>query len=309
MPGNTVLRTMKVLDTEEPFVAPATDEASGQVVGRSIGDLIREMRHLDQGQIDKILQYQRQHHVPFGEAAIALKLASKDDVLWALAQQFHYPYAAQSDLSGLNEELISAIDPFSDKAEIFRDVRSQLLMGVMSPEQPPRALAVLSPNVGDGKTFFAANLAIAFSQLGGRTLLIDADMRTPRQHELFGVAGRSGLSNILVGRADADVIHQVPKLPGLFVLPVGAMPPNPLELVQRPSFGLLMHEMCSKFDYVLVDTPAATHGADARVIAAKCGAALIIGRREVTRMDALQTLIQQVNKSLTRFAGVMINER
>ena len=282
--------------------------AEGQVVGRSIGDLIRESRGLTTAQIEQILQYQREHGVHFGEAAVALKLASRDDVLWALSQQFQYPYAPAGDVPTLNEELITAIDPFSDESEMFRDVRSQLLMGVMGADQPRRALAVMSPNVGDGKSFFAANVAIAFSQLGGRTLLIDADMRTPRQQELFGVDMRSGLSNILAGRAEADVIHEVAALPGLYLLPVGTIPPNPLELFQRPTFRLLLQEVCAKFDHVIVDTPAASHGADARVLAAMCGAALVIGRRNTSRMGAIQQLVQQIAKTHAKFAGVIINE-
>jgi protein-tyrosine kinase len=314
MPSDiTPLRATKALadaergNTKEAAVQPH-QQSHDAVVGRSIGDLIREARNLDSQQIEQVLQYQRQHRVPFGEAAIALKFATRDDVLWALAQQFHYPYAAQGDVASLNEELITAIDPFSDESEIFRDVRSQLLAGVMAPDMPPRALAVLSPDVGDGKTFFAANLAVAFSQLGGRTLLVDADMRTPRLHDLFNVPRGSGLSNILAGRADADVIHESNSLPGVFVLPVGVFPPNPLELVQRPMFGLLMLELCAKFDHVIVDTPAAVHGADARVIAAKCGAAMVIARRGRSRMDGIEMLVSQVQKSHARFAGVMINE-
>jgi protein-tyrosine kinase len=309
----TPLRAMKVLTDSE--VGNAQDAAAqlnhhveATALGRSIGDLIREARNLDPGQIEQVLQYQRQHRVPFGEAAIALKFATRDDVLWALGQQFHYPYAAEGDVANLNQELITAIDPFSDESEIFRDVRSQLLSGVMAPDLPPRALAVLSPDVGDGKTFFAANLAVAFSQLGGRTLLVDADMRTPRLHDLFDVPGGAGLSNILAGRADTNVIHESNALPGVFVLPVGVLPPNPLELVQRQMFGLLVLELCAKFDHVIVDTPAATHGADARLISAKCGAAMVIGRRGHSRMDAIEVLVSQVQKSHARFAGVMINE-
>jgi protein-tyrosine kinase len=288
--------------------APPDEVPRDVVVGRSIGDLIRQARGLTQGQVEQILTYQREHRLHFGEAAIAMKLATRDDVLWALSQQFHYPYATAGEVPALNEELITAIDPFSDESELFRDVRSQLLMGVLAAEPPRCAVAVLSPNVGDGKSFFAANLAIAFSQLGGRTLLVDADMRTPRLHELFGVTPRAGLSSILAGRAEADVIHELSALPGLFLLPVGTVPPNPLELVQRPTFTLLMQEICTKFDYVIVDTPAASHGADARVLAAKCGAALVIGRRGTTRMDGIQSLVHQVNKTHARFAGVIINE-
>ncbi|MDB5817642.1 MAG: tyrosine protein kinase [Rhizobacter sp.] len=279
-----------------------------QVVDRSIGEFIRELRNLDDRQVEEILGYQRKHRLRFGEAAVALKLASNDDVLWALSQQFHYPFATKDEAAQFNDELIVAIDPFSDHAEMFRDVRSQLLAGVMAPDQPKRALAVCSPNTGDGKTFFACNLAISFSQLGGRTLLIDGDMRTPRLQGIFGVKGHTGLSQILAGRAEGSAIHQTPAIPTLYVLGAGAVPPNPLELIQRSSFDLLIKEMCNKFDYVIVDTPAAIHGADARMLASKCGAALLIGRRGASRVDAMQTLITQVTKGRANLAGVLINE-
>lgn len=289
-------------------MASQRESDKSQLVDRSIGDLLREARGLTPAQIQQIVEHQQRHGMAFGEAAVALKLVSRDDVLWALSKQFHYPYAPASAASGLNPELVTALDPFDEASEMFRDVRAQLLMGVMAPDLPRRALAVLSPNVGDGKTFFAANLAVVFSQLGGRTLLIDADMRTPRQHKLFGVQAKAGLSNLLAGRNDEDVIHELTSLPGLYLLPAGTVPPNPLELVQRPTFALLVKEVCAKFDHVVVDSPAASHGADARVLASMCGAALIIGRRGRSRVDALGTLATQVGKSQVRCAGVVINE-
>ena len=290
---------------------PAAAEAAptgGPVGERSIGDLISELRNLDARQIELILQHQRKHGVRFGDAAIALKFASRDDVLWALSQQFHYPYAAEGDLAQLSAELVTASDPFGEAAEVFRDVRSQLLMGVLAADQPRRALAILSPDVGDGKTFFAANLAVAFSQLGERTLLVDADMRTPRQHQLFGVEPGAGLSNILAGRSTSEVAVAVPALPGLHLLSAGTRPPNPLELMQRSSFGFLLQELLAQYDHVVVDTPAAAYGADSRMLAARCGAGLVLGRRNRTRMDALQSLVAQVGRAHARLAGVMLND-
>ena len=282
--------------------------ASGApVLDRSIGDFIRRVRQLSDAQIDEILAHQRKHGLRFGEAAIALKLASRDDVLWALSQQFHYPYAP-GDGTGFNPELVAAVDPFNIQTEAIRGIRSQLMLGCMAPDQPRRALAVLSPNVGDGKSFFAANLAIAFSQLGSRTLLIDADMRTPRQHLLFGVPNETGLSSILAGRTETSAIHLVQDLPSLFVLPVGTLPPNPLELLQRPSFSLLLQELLTKFDHIVVDTPASTHGSDSRVVAAKCGVAMVIGRRGTSRMKAVNGLINEVTRGSAKFAGVVIND-
>ncbi len=291
-----------------PFVSPVLNSAAdGHEPDGAIGDFIRNARGLSDAQIKQILTYQRANGLRFGEAAIALKLATSDDVLWALSQQFHYPYATGED-TPFDDELVAATDPFGDEAEVFRDLRSRLMMGLLADDQPRRALAVMSPDSGDGKTFFAANMAISFSQLGGRTLLVDGDMRTPRQHALFGVANQAGLSSILSGRTEENVIHQIPQLPTLFVLPVGTLPPNPLELVQRPAFGLLMQELLTKFDHVVVDTPAAVHGADARVMAAKCGAALVMGRRGRTRIKALQSLLAGLATTPVKMAGVMMNE-
>lgn len=289
-----------------PRGAPADTDPDGLRV-HAIGHFIRRVRALTEAQVGQILSYQRSNGLRFGEAAIALKLATSDDVLWALSQQFDYPYAL-GDGTPFNAELVAATDPFGEEADAFRELRSQLMMDVLAEGQARRAIAVLSPDVGDGKSYFAANLAISFSQLGGRALLVDGDMRTPRQHLLFGVDNEAGLSGILSGRAEANVIHQVPNLPTLYVLPVGTLPPNPLELVQRPATGLLMQELLTKFDHVVVDTPAAVHGADARILAARSGAAVVIGRRGRTRIKALQNLLGALATSQVRMAGVMMNE-
>lgn len=294
-------------NSRKPLAAVAGDDARGSVVDRSIGSFLREVRNLTDEQVEKILIYQREHGVRFGDSAMALALATKGDVLWALSQQFHYPYAS-GELLQFDRELVVATEPFGEQAEAFRELRSQLLMGLFASDQPRSALAVLSAATGDGKTYFAANMAVALSQLGGRTLLIDADMRTPRQHHLFGIQRTNGLSGILAGRSEVDVIQQVNELPSLYVLPVGTLPPNPLELVQRPAFGILLRELLLKFDHVIVDTPAARHGADARVIATQCGAALLLGRRHASSVKALQAMIRALERTPTKLAGVLLND-
>jgi len=193
---------------------------------------------------------------------------------------------------------------------LFRDVRRNWITNRFTPERDPaKALAICSPNVGDGKSFFAANLAVAFSQLGGRTLLVDADMRTPRMHEIFGLESpKAGLSGILSGRNETNVIRPIDALPSLFLLPVGVVPPNPLELIQRPVFDLLINELVRKFDYIIVDTPAVSHGADARVVAAKCGASVAIARKGKTDVPAMRQLVNLLTKRGQEFGGVILNE-
>lgn len=277
------------------------------VADRSIGSIIAETRNLSAEQVEKVLRHQREKGLRFGEAAIALGYASTDDVMFALAQQFHYPFAPEEGRKA-NPELVTLNQPFGVQAESFRAIRSQITMRLSSESEDRRALAVISPNSGDGKTFFAANLAVTLAQLGGRTLLVDADLRHPRQHEVFGIENKAGLSGILSGRSEAKVIQQASNVASLFVLPVGVTPPNPLELVERPAFGLLMRELLSKFDHVVVDTPAAVYGSDYSIISARSGAALIVARRNAAKVSALQDMVATLAESPARMAGVIYNE-
>ncbi|MDO9002236.1 MAG: polysaccharide biosynthesis tyrosine autokinase [Aquabacterium sp.] len=273
----------------------------------SLGDILRRTKGLSADQVLQALDHQRQHSVRFGEAVVALGFARPADVVWALSQQFHYPYAPTAEQK-LNEELVVANDPFSEEVEAFRDLRSQLLMSAMGDDAGRHALAVVSPDVGDGKSFIAANLAVAFSQLPGRTLLVDADLRSARLHEVFGVDAGPGLTSILAGRAEPNVIKPVEHLPNLYLLPAGVVAPNPVELLQQAAFSLLLRELLGKFDHVLVDTPAASLGSDARIIASHCGSALVIARQNRSRVPHLQKLVKQLNKASVKFGGVLMNE-
>ncbi len=288
-----------------------TSVESGLLREPSIGAIISQTRNLSAEQVEQVLAYQREHGLRFGDAAVQLGFASTDDVLFALAQQFQYPVAPTVGPT-LSPELVSLSKPFGPQAEAFRAARSQLLMRLQQEGRERRALAVVSPEAGDGKSFFCANLGVALAQLGGRTLLIDADMRHPRLHQLFHLegqgGGREGLADVLSGRAGQSVIRQVEGVPSLFVLPVGTQPPNPLELVERPAFGLLLRDLLGRFDHVLIDTPAAALGSDGIVIAARAGAAVVLARRHQSRMAALQDLVGSFAHSPAEILGVVINE-
>lgn len=284
---------------------PETQQMNAEV---AIGQIIHQANKLTTDQVEEVLTYQRSHDVRFGEAAIALGLLQSDDVNWALAQQFHYHYAA-GEGSKLDPELVVATRPFSKEAETFRTIRSHLIMKLFNGESHSSALAVLSPDTGDGKTYFAANLAVAFSQLPGRTLLVDGDMRNPRIHDLFKLSNRGpGLSTVLSGRVAPKAIQAVKELPNLYVLPVGTTPPNPLELLERNTLGLLMRELKRRFDRIIVDTPAATFGTDGAVIASKCGAGLIVARNNQSRLQPLQELVNTVKMGHTQLVGTVLNE-
>lgn len=298
---------------------PTTEQASHvDAEVRSIGEIIKDTRNLTAEQVEQVLAHQRQHGVRFGEAAIALGFATNDDVLLALSQQFHYPYASE-ERRKLSPELVALNQPFGQQAEAFRALRSQIMQRVQVDGQTElrmrRAIAVVSPTAGDGKTFFCANLAVAFAQLGGRTLVMDCDLRGPRLHQVFSVDNDHGLSGLLTrrkpgqpGQAGVGAIKPVTGVHNLYVLPVGIQPPNPLELLEGAAFGALLMELVNRFDHVIVDTPAASFGSDAAVVGARCGLALLVARKNAGRVDALQDLVQMLTNANAKVAGVVMND-
>lgn len=272
---------------------------------RLIGNLMRATCDLSDEEIERIAAYQRGSGLRFGEAAVALRLARREDVLAALSQQFQYPIGFLGQ--DIDTELIVAANPFSEQAEAFRELRTRLLE--LLDDGARCALAIVSPDSGDGKTYLAANLAVAFSQLGERTLLIDADVRTPRQHRLLNVENSVGLTSVLAGFSDSSVaVQAISALPDLYLLPAGPVPPNPLELLQRRRFRALVQAMLQKFAHVVIDTPAAVRGADSRVIAARCGASVVVGRRSRSRLAPLEGLLEALGRAHVKVAGVVMNE-
>jgi receptor protein-tyrosine kinase len=274
---------------------------------RSIGALLMDSGRLTPEAAESILKLQKEKNLRFGEAAIELGLLTENDIQFALSRQFEYPYLMPGDTS-ISQEVVAAFKPFSAAVERLRVLRSQLMLRCLSPDTENRSLAIVSPENGEGRSYIAANLAVVFSQLGERTLLIDADMRRPRQHQLFCLGNQAALSAVLSGRAEIEsAISRIPHLLGLSVLPAGAVPPNPQELLNRPAFGRLLEHCRQNYDVVLIDTPAG-NTSDAETIASRAGAALAVGRKHLTSSRRLQELVASLRRSGTPVVGAVLNE-
>ena len=182
--------------------------------------------------VERILEQQREKGGRFGDAGRALGLLEQRDIDFALSRQFDYPYLRRGE-SRVSEAVVAAYEPASPQVEALRALRSELMLHWFSDDAAHKSLAVVSEARGDGRSYIAANLAVVLSQLGGRTLLIDADLRNPSQHALFGLENRIGLSAVLAGRAGAEAVQRVAELGSLSVLPAGVAPPNPQELLAR----------------------------------------------------------------------------
>lgn len=271
---------------------------------RTIGRILMDMGKLKPEDIARIFTLHREKGLRFGEAARILRLVTDADVQYALSIQFNYPYL-RPDQGVLGSEVIAAHHPFVSQAEVLRDLRTRLLLHWFNSER--RTLAIISPYARDGRTYLAANLAVAFSQLGEKTLLIDADLRTPRQHRIFGLVGGVGLSQVLSGRAEIDAAEPIPYFENLAVLAAGAPPPNPLEMLSRPEFPQLIAEAEKRFTVIIVDTSADARGSDATIVSARARGVLMLARQDETRISDLQRLGASVSSFGAHVVGTVLN--
>ncbi|MFJ3045124.1 chain length determinant protein tyrosine kinase EpsG [Herbaspirillum chlorophenolicum] len=285
-----------------------TDKSIGNALpNQSIGAILVDSGKLTADEAERIMRLQRERGTRFGDAAIELGFLTQADIEQALSLQFDYPYLLKGE-SKVSEEIVAAYNPFSPQVEELRALRSQLMLRWFDASAGRKALTIISADRGEGRSFIAANLAVVFSQLGERTLLIDADMRNPRQHKLFGLDNRNGLSAILAGRSERNAaIHRVPSLIDLSVMTAGPTPPNPQELLGRSAFQQLLEEVAPLFDVILIDTPAHSECADSQMVAGRSGASLIVVRKNSSHISAVRDLVDSAANSNVVVVGSVLN--
>lgn len=286
-------------------INPMAPPSSASSSNSSIGGLLLESGKITPESAERVLRMQKELGIRFGEAAQRLGLVTEADIQQVLARQFDYPYL-QPGRGKYSELLVAAYQPFSAQVEVLRAVRSQLMLRWFARGR--KSLVVVGINSGDGASLFTANLAVVFSQLGERTLLVDANLRNPRQHEIFDLQGRQGLSDTLAGRADQSAIEKVESFVDLSVLGAGTMPPNPQELLSRASFGELNAKLEAQFDVVLYDGAAFALGSDSLALAARVGGVLLVARRNHTRVEDIHAMSAQMRHSGAEVIGsVMVD--
>jgi protein-tyrosine kinase len=202
-------------------------------------------------------------------------------------------------------QLIVAHDPSHPHSEAIRSLSSDLLMRTRN--QGGGILALLSPCAGEGRSQLAAELAIAFAQLGRRTLLVDADLRRPRQHVLFGADNDTGLAQALADGGSVR-LHGIAELPQMKLLTSGSLPPNPLELLSGIRFEHLTFEWRRSFEFVILDTPPAAESSDAIAVASAVGNVLVLSRADVTPFSALKEMSRKLETSHARTLGAVISK-
>ena len=223
----------------------------------------------------------------------------------------HVPVIGQSKRYLVENSLIEPIvctyhRPKSQVSEAFRAVRTALYFNTQGKNHS--VIQVTSPTPGDGKSTLASNLAVSIAQSGKRVLLVDADMRRPRQHSTFGISSKEGFATVLSGQSQwRDVMYECEEIEGLTLMPCGAKPYNPAELSSSPQVKVLIEEMREEFDFVIIDTPPLLAVTDPCPIAARVdGVVLCLRIKKNVRVSAERATEMLANLG-AKCIGLVVN--
>jgi polysaccharide biosynthesis transport protein len=212
--------------------------------------------------------------------------------------------------------LITIEHPRSPISEAYRVLRTGIqFSSIDNPEQVK--LLITSANPSEGKSLTAANLAVVMAQAGRNVLIIDADLRKPRQHQIFNLNKNQGLTNLLLeynltDRSDASLalvkrFIQPTQIPGLHVLCSGPIPPNPSELLGSAKMRALLPLLTSQFDVVILDSPPALAVTDSVLLSARVDGVLLVAQAGSTKRSHLQQVTDRLQEANAHVAGVVLN--
>jgi capsular exopolysaccharide synthesis family protein len=205
--------------------------------------------------------------------------------------------------------LVVAAAPYSSQSESFRQLRTnlQFLRVADEPLAGAHVLSITSSLAGEGKSTVSSNLALALAQTGARVLLVDADLRRPTIAGLLGVEGSVGLTTVLAGQAPlADVVQPWGE-EGLHVLPSGALPPNPAELLGSPVMSRLVEQMRERYDYVVFDSAPLLPVADAVVLSRLVDGTVLVVQAGRVRTGQVAQALSNLDQVSAPVLGLVVN--
>lgn len=210
--------------------------------------------------------------------------------------------AADSGNANVNAVNLSDKNKFAI-VESYKIARTNIMFSLAASEK--KVFAVTSYSKGEGKSTASANLAISFSKMEKKVLLIDADMRRPNIHNIFKLNNESGLSNVVSKMASFEdaVIHDV--VSNLDVLSAGVVPPNPSELLCSNSFVKLMEKLSEEYDYIIIDTPPIGAVADALLLKDIIAGFVVVVRERGTTHRDLSKLIESMKLADVKVLGLI----
>ncbi len=215
----------------------------------------------------------------------------------------------------MRKEIVVINDPKSPEAEMFRNLRTNIQF--MNADSKKKVMLITSTVPGEGKSYIAANLAAAFAQLDKKVLIIDADMRKGRQHSMFNLKSRPGISNYLSGVTDEDFFKdkdnifnyiQETEVKNLFVITAGNVPPNPSELIVSNRLKIATNSLVAKFDVIIFDAPPALIVTDALLLVRLVDFTILVTSQNETKMENLNKAKAAIENVGGKIAGVVLNK-
>lgn len=211
----------------------------------------------------------------------------------------------------MRNELITFTSPKSSVSESFRTLRTNIQF--INASNKLKSMLVTSTVPGEGKSWVSANLAITFAQAGKKVILVDADMRKGRQHEVFELSNENGLSNYLVSEVEDDKIDlgdyiKPTIVENLYVMTAGIVPPNPSELLTSKKMSDLIKALEKSADIVIFDGTPSTIVTDALIIARSIGSTLIVSSHKQTKIEDLKQIKKAIENVGGKIAGVVVNK-
>jgi capsular exopolysaccharide synthesis family protein len=203
-----------------------------------------------------------------------------------------------------NKRRIALLQPESYVAEQYRSLRGRI--DALAAQRPLKTLAVTSANAGEGKSTCSVNLASVTAMSVGRSvLLVDCDLRRPKIHWTLGLQPHAGLAEVLMNQASLD--EAIMKLDGvnLDVLPVRSIPTNPSELLASPEMRKLIEEVASRYDRVILDTPACLGLPDAKSVSEFCDGLVMVVRADVTPEEEIKAALDILDRR--KVVGLVLN--
>ena len=277
---------------------------------------------------EAITALMRKTGMSFVEAALHLGLINSNDVedtiAWAKRRQssaqpsliesaiskvtpYRKPAMTEGVPARLSPELQAVIKTDDARSEALRALRTELLLTEGTTARGhSRVITIMSPLPQEGRSQLVAELAVTFAQLGRRTLLIDADLRHPKQHELFRISNDVGLTTALIS-PDPPQLHPVDGVPYLAILNSGHVPPNPIELLSDDRLSKLLMNLRGTYEFIVIDTPPVAKYADGLAVAAVAGEVLVVSRAQHTTQKEMRNLLKRMASTRAQVLGAILS--
>lgn len=305
------------LDTAEAIAAAAEDAVPGDTAGDALpadpedgvpdADRLREEGALSEAEAALVSSHQEEAGFDLENAAAGLALATAAEIVSAEGQLKRAIGLRLQPVGDVSDEIVVLSDPTSPLAEAIRLLRTQIISQHI--ETGRRGFAVTGATEGAGATYIAANLAVALAQVGIKTLIVDANLRTPRIDSIFGIdPSGPGLSTFLglqASRPERIIYPDV--LPNLSIIPAGPPVARPQELLSGARFRAGVDILLREFDVAIFDTAPANESADALTVAGVLGYALLVARRNVSFVRDMQVLTEQLQATRANVIGSVLN--